>query len=153
MDNYKDILIKEAQKITTPQNIQIIELSARRIKGGLNIKLVIDKIGGVTIGDCERITKLLNDRLTILKPIDVDNYYLQVSSPGLDRVFKDIKEYSQFSGRKVKIILSEPLNEVHKDKILKGTLQGVKEQKVRVKVDGSNLEIPLKMIQKTKLDG
>jgi len=153
MEYYKDILIGEAEKITKPQNVKIIELSANRTKGGLNIKLVIDKEGGVTIGDCERITKLLNDRLAILKPIDENNYYLQVSSPGLDRVFKDLKEYTQFRGRKVKVILSESLNEVYKDKVLKGILQGIKDQNVRLEVDGSILEIPLKIITKTKLDG
>jgi len=153
MESYEDILLREAEKITIPQNIQVIELSAKRIKGGLNIKLVINKPGGVTIGDCERITKLFNDRLVILKPFDVDNYYLQVSSPGLDRVLKKVEEYNQFRGRRVKIILSEPINTIHPDKVLKGILQGIKDDIVGVKVDGSNLEIPLKKIQKTKLNG
>ncbi|HEB31520.1 MAG TPA: hypothetical protein ENI15_11700, partial [Spirochaetes bacterium] len=56
-----EILNEEVEKITIPLGLKTIELDAKRGPNGLNIIAVIDKDGGVTISDCEKVTRLLND--------------------------------------------------------------------------------------------
>lgn len=153
MEELQNILLQELNKITSPLNINIIELRAKKTRSGLNIYAVIDKQGGVTIDDCERVTRVFNDRLGVLKPIEEENYNLQVSSPGLNRVFKDIREYNQFKFRNVKVILKQPLDEHSRNTVIQGKLEGLHQNNVKLDVSGEKINIPLEKISKTKLDG
>ena len=54
----------------------------------------------VTLDDCEKVTRSLSDFLDELIPV---KYYLEVSSPGLERKFKSEKEFVIFKGRNVSI--------------------------------------------------
>ena len=60
----------------------------------------------VTLDDCENITRSLNDFLDELIPV---KYFLEVSSPGLERKFKSDKEFLIFKGRRISLKLREPL--------------------------------------------
>ena len=60
----------------------------------------------VTLDDCESVTRSLNDFLDELIPV---KYYLEVSSPGLERKFKSDKEFLIFQGRRISLKLKEPL--------------------------------------------
>ena len=72
----------------------------------------------VTLDDCENITRSLNDFLDELIPV---KYYLEVSSPGLERKFKSEKEFLYFQGRRISLKLKEPL-ENETEKIFKGEI-------------------------------
>jgi ribosome maturation factor RimP len=135
--------------------VSVVELAVHWAKNGLNIRVVLDKEGGITIGDCERITRLYNDRLTILEPIEENNYTLQVTSPGIDRVFKDKKEYTIFKSRDVRIQLKGPMVG-GESTTMRGKLEGLQDDTVILST-GSKPEqtvtIPLQNIRKTQLDG
>ena len=162
----KKIIEQELKKVVDPLGIKVVELFVKENKSGLTINVVIEKVGGVTIDDCEKVTRLLNDRLSILDDFDIYNYRLQVSSPGLSRVFKSKEEFNIFKGRDVKIILKEPLdgliqgekvNKISKiienGHILGGILLGIEDSMVKIKIDDEIVEIPYVKIQKTKLNG
>ena len=149
----QDILMKELIKLSEPMGVDIVELSAKRGKYGLNILVVIYKDGGVTIRDCEKLSQLYNDRLAILKPIEEENYTLQVSSPGLYREFKNKKEYSLFQTRKVKVIVKKPYAEQYRSGIVEGILERIKDNTVILDIDGEKIAIPFTEISKTKLNG
>lgn len=74
---------------------------------------------GVTLEDCENVTRSLNDFLDELIPC---KYYLEVSSPGLERKFKSDKEYIFFQGKNIILKLKSGVDEkeekVFKAKIL-----------------------------------
>jgi ribosome maturation factor RimP len=151
----RSILLEELERITEPLGMHVVELSVFRGKSGLNIRAVIYREGGVTLDDCERVTKLYNDRLTILEPIDENNYTLQVSSPGIYRVFKDIKEYTIFRSRHVKMVVDEPFEESDGG-VLRGFLGDLKNDRVALVPDGDpgkTLSISLGSIRKIQLDG
>ena len=69
----------------------------------------------VTLDDCESVTRSLSDFLDELIP---QKYYLEVSSPGLERKFKSDKEFVIFKGRRISVKLKEPL-EGETERILK----------------------------------
>jgi len=66
--------------------------------------MVIDKETGVTLGDCETVSRMVSAWLDVEDPFE-GNYNLEVSSPGLDRLFYKIDDYQRFVGRKVRTML------------------------------------------------
>jgi ribosome maturation factor RimP len=155
MDEIRDVLLKELEGIADSLDLHVVELTVFAGKRGLNIRAVLYREGGTTIQDCERATRLFNDRITILEPIDENNYTLQVSSPGLDRVFKDVKEYNIFQSRHVKIILRSPI-EGSEGNVIRGVLAGLEGERVTLETEGDptkSISIPMNLIKKTQLDG
>ncbi len=106
---------------------------------------------GVTLDDCENVTRSLNDFLDELIPC---KYYLEVSSPGLDRKFKSDKEYLFFRGKNISIKLKEPLDEEN-DNIFKAKLIDYDEAKRNIYVkrlsDEKELILNLNDIKNTRL--
>ena len=104
----------------------------------------------VTLDDCERVTRSLSDFLDELIPV---KYYLEVSSPGLERKFKSDKEFVIFKGRRVSVKLKEPL-EGETEKIFKGEILDFDEKEglkfLRFE-DGQELQITRSNIQSAKL--
>ncbi len=72
----------------------------------------------ITIDDCEKVTRSLNEFLDDLIPV---KYSLEVSSPGLERKFKSDKEFLIFKGRRISIKLKQPI-EGETEKIFKGEI-------------------------------
>ncbi len=104
----------------------------------------------ITLDDCENVTRSLSDFLDELIPV---KYYLEVSSPGLERKFKSEKEFLIFKGRRISVKLKQPL-EGEEEKIFKGeildydTNEGLKLFRFD---DGQELLIPRSNIQSAKL--
>jgi ribosome maturation factor RimP len=72
------------------------------------VRVFIDKPEGVTLDDCERAHKALGPALDVADPFP-HAYTLEVSSPGLDRPFKRLKDYRRAIGKRVTLKLREPL--------------------------------------------
>ena len=104
----------------------------------------------VTLDDCENVTRSLETFLDELVPV---KYYLEVSSPGLERKFKSEKEFIIFKGRRISLKLKEALpNET--EKIFKGEIidYDVNEGLTFLRFeDGAELQIPKSNIQSAKL--
>ena len=104
----------------------------------------------VTLDDCEKVTRSLSDFLDELIPV---KYYLEVSSPGLERKFKSDKEFTYFNGRRISLKLKTPL-EGEEEKIFKGEICDFNETdglKFFRFEDGKELQIPRDNIQSAKL--
>ena len=104
----------------------------------------------ITLDDCENVTRSLNDFLDELIPV---KYYLEVSSPGLERKFKSDKEFVIFKGRRISIKLKTPL-EGETERIFKGEILDFDENeglKFLRFDDGEELLIPRNNIQSAKL--
>ena len=104
----------------------------------------------ITLEDCENVTRSLNDFLDELIPV---KYYLEVSSPGLERKFKSDKEFVIFKGRRISIKLKTPL-EGESERIFKGEILDFDENeglKFFRFDDGEELLIPRDNIQSAKL--
>ena len=104
----------------------------------------------ITLDDCEKVTRSLNDFLDELIPV---KYYLEVSSPGLERKFKSDKEFVIFKGRRISIKLKAPL-EGETERIFKGEIIDWDDNEgltfLRFE-DGEQLQIPKSNIQSAKL--
>lgn len=105
----------------------------------------------VTLEDCENVTRSLNDFLDELIPC---KYYLEVSSPGLERKFKSDKEYLFFRGKNISIKLKEPF-EGESENIFKAKLIDYDESKRTIYIkrlsDEKEIVLALDKIKNTRL--
>ena len=101
--------------------------------------------------DCENITRGLGDFLDELIPF---KYYLEVSSPGLNRKMKSTREYVIFKGKDIIIKVKNPLEGVD-TKTIKAVLIDYREGQgleIQTKEEGKNFLVPLDNIFSVRLD-
>ena len=103
----------------------------------------------VSTDDCEKVSRFLSAELDRLDPIE-QNYYLEVSSPGMDRALLKEKDFKRFCGRMVDISLYKAVNG---KKAYQGTLKGLTDDNKIIIEDenGSEIEFPREQVAKTRL--
>lgn len=82
------------------------ELWHAELKGG-TLRLLLDKPEGVTLSDCEYVSKLVSAYLDVVD-FGKSRYVLEVSSPGLDRPLHRPSHWERSVGRKVRVTLEDP---------------------------------------------
>lgn len=95
-----------------------------------------DTDGGVSIDQCESVSRLLSDALDSSDPID-KAYMLEVSSPGIDRPLKRDRDFERFMGRDIDIGLYKAQNG---SKVFTGKLVGYDGNIVTVDSDGEEMK-------------
>lgn len=113
------------------------------------LRVFIDKEGGISLEDCQKVSEFLNEKMDSMDPIE-ENYFLEVSSPGVERVLKKDSDFERFKEQLVEVKLYFPLEGT---KVIEGTLKGLKDGKVAVQPENSPkiLEIPRDKISLVKL--
>ena len=103
----------------------------------------------VSTDDCESVSRFLSAELDRLDPIE-QNYYLEVSSPGLDRALLKEKDFIRFCGHMVDISLYKA---VDGKKAYQGTLKGLTDDNKIVITDekGEEIEFPREQVAKARL--
>ena len=89
--------------------LEVIEVLYEKKYDGMNLTVVIDKDGGVTIDDCERLHRAIDGPLDELDPIE-SAYILNVSSPGIDRPLKSERDYKRNLDKKISVKLYKPID-------------------------------------------
>ena len=107
----------------------------------------IDKEGGVSIDDCEAVSRPLSDLLDEADPIE-GSYTFEVSSAGADRVLKKPDHFAQFLGTEVEIKLYRP-RDGRKDHV--GLLRAFEDGNVTLEVGGSPVNFEKKEIALVRL--
>ena len=119
-------------------NFELVDVEYVKEAGNWYLRAYIDKEGGITVDDCEIISRRLGDWLDE-KDIIADSYILEVSSPGLGRPLKKDKDFNRSIGEDVDIKLYKPLN---KQKDFTGTLISFDKDTVTIaQEDGAELTL------------
>lgn len=101
----------------------------------------------VGIDDCELVSRFLSEKLDEEDPIE-QNYYLEVSSPGLERELKKEEHYRRFTGETVAVSL---YTAYEGRKRYEGTLLGLADGVLLLETPEKKVEIPFDRVAKTKL--
>jgi ribosome maturation factor RimP len=109
------------------------------------VRVYIDKPTGITVDDCEVVSKQLT-RLFLVENVDYDR--LEVSSPGLDRPLKKEADFVRFIGEKAQIKLRMPLDG---RKNFVGVIEGVNKGILHLVVEGNEIAIELSNLDKARL--
>lgn len=132
--------------ILSGTDIELIDVEY--VKEGTHkyLRVYIDKEGGVTLQDCQEVSQKLSMKLDEVDPIE-ENYFLEVSSPGIDRPLKNNKDLERSIGKDIEISLYKPLD--GKKKFV-GLLKSYDEENIVINVD-DEIVIPRKDIAKINL--
>jgi hypothetical protein len=111
------------------------------------LRVFLDKVGGIDLDDCQMVSEQLSQVLDEKDPIK-ENYLLEVSSPGLDRVLKKDKDFVRYHGRDVDIQLFKPIDG---KKQYTGALQGFSEEAITIQVQEETISIERAAIAQIRL--
>ncbi len=104
--------------------------------------------GGISTDDCEKVSRYLSEKLDEIDPIE-QNYYLEISSPGMDRTLLKEQDYVRYAERFVDVHLYQAYEG---KKMLFGKLEGLQEGNLVIIDEKENrIEIPMEKVSKTKL--
>ena len=136
------------QPIVDAKNFEIIDIEYVKEAGEYYLRVYLDKEGGISLSDCELVSRELSEILDVKDPIK-DNYFLEVSSPGLDRPLKKDKDFERYKGRDVEIKLYKPMNG---SKQFEGELVGLTDDNnIKVIIDDKEVEFTKKEVALIRL--
>lgn len=131
-------------------NVIPLEIDFSKENSKWFLRIFLYKQEGVSLDDCENVSRSLNPFLDELIPI---KFYLEVSSPGLDRKLKSDKEYIIFQGRMIDLKLKSLIEGTEEKHFICRILDFDPERGVKVlKIDeNKELVIPTDKIHKAQL--
>ena len=127
-------------------NLELVDVDYVRERDWY-LRVYLDKPGGVDLDDCQMVSEKLSAALDEKDPI-AENYLLEVSSPGLDRVLKKDKDFIRYNGRDVDIQLFKPING---SKQYTGVLQGFTDTTVEFSINGESVTFERSAIAQIRL--
>jgi ribosome maturation factor RimP len=148
----KQELQERARSTITPLlaslGYELVEIAFLVSHGRRTLRVFIHRRGGVTIGDCARVSKAVGAALDG-EPLLSGRYYLEVSSPGAERRLRTRNEFRMFVGSKAEIRLRD--KDTGYDQV-KGEIEGIADDMVRIRPEeGSAIEIPFESISSANL--
>ena len=112
------------------------------------LRIYIDKETGIDLNDCEKVSNEIDELLDKADYIK-EQYYLEVSSPGLERQLKKDQHFSQNIGKKVEIKLFKKDNNGEKE--YEGTLKSFDQEEITIETEkGKQINIERKNISQAK---
>jgi ribosome maturation factor RimP len=126
----------------------LIEVEFGRHGSSGLLRLFIDRPGGVTLDDCAAASRVAGALLDRSDPIESE-YMLEVSSPGIDRPLRRMKDFERFTGEAVKVRTS---TSVEGRKKFSGRLAGISDGMIEIESDGATYRIHLENVKQANLD-
>lgn len=137
MAKIDEALEKIALDVCQRHGVYIYETEYKKEGSEYFLRLFIDKEGGVTIEDCENVSREISpllDNLTFIK----EAYIFEVSSPGIDRVLSRDWHFEKVMGEEIEIKLFAPLDG---KKDYSGILKGYNDGIITIETDGKEIQI------------
>ena len=136
-EEYESRTEKLMLPIVEEMNFELVDVEYVKEGGNYFLRAYIDKEGGITINDCETVSRRLSDLLDEADFIP-DSYILEVSSPGLGRPLKKDKDFARSIGKEVEIRLFQAVN---RKKELTGVLSAYDKDSVTITQEDSEVII------------
>jgi ribosome maturation factor RimP len=148
MASLHDKLVGMLEPLVESLGYELVLLEFNAHKGSALVRLFIDAVGGVTLGDCEKVSREVEGLLDVEDPIP-QNYRLEVSSPGLDRPLVKPAHFERFAGALARVQLQAPRDGRRK---FQGVLRGLRDQNVVLETaDAGTVELALGNIERARL--
>ena len=123
------------------KGIDLYEIEYQKEADGQVLRIYIDTLEGVDVGICARATRAVKDYIDTQTNLYYD--YLEVSSPGIDRILKNDSDYERFQGKRVLVKTSQLVNG---QKEFIGTLANTNQDILNIEIEGNLLQIPREAI-------
>lgn len=134
--------LQELEKLVEGCGVALYDTEVASENGRQIYRVYITKSGGVSLEDCEAVSKLLSPIYDVMPPVSGD-WILEVSSPGLERKLTKPEHFIRSTGELVKIILSD------KSEII-GTIKSTSGDEIVIDANGQSVNLNFNNIKKAK---
>ena len=134
------------EPILSERHMELVELTCRPQGGQQLIRLLVDKVGGVTIQQCAQVNRRIGEALETAHLLE-HSYTVEVSSPGLDRPLAAKRDFERALGEELVVDMSL---EDGRLKPLRGMLLAVQHEAIVLKTSSENITIPFSQIRAAK---
>ena len=136
-----------AEPLAREQGLELWDVTYTKEAGQWFLRVYIDKDGGVSINDCEALSKALDPVLDEADPIP-DSYVFEVSSAGAERELKRPRDFEKFMGSSVEVRLYKA---AEGSKTWTGVLTGYEDGNVRLQTAGKEYVFEKAQVAKIRL--
>lgn len=134
--NIQQVITELATPIVEGLNYELVDVEFIKEGASWYLRVYIDKPGGISIDDCQAVSEKMSEALDKSDPIE-QFYYLEVSSPGLERPLKTERDFIKYKGELVEVKLFKP---VDGKKIFEGELIGLIGDMIVINQGSNNVE-------------
>lgn len=142
-------MLKLIKPIVEEENYELYHLEYVKEFGENYLRIYIDRPNGISLDDCEKVSRRISDMLDTADPI-LESYYLEVSSPGVNRILYTDVHLEKYLGSMVETKLYKLHNS---KKQFEGILKGFNSEEVILMDDESDIVIPKNKIKEISLKG
>ena len=118
--------------LLTEQGIELVDLLLLRERGKSILRFLVDRPEGITLDECTRLNRRISEVFDQENSFQ-QSYVLEVSSPGLDRLLKNSRDFARCLGKPVRIVLHEPLNNQN---VFEGSIDQVTDENIVIQAKG-----------------
>ena len=131
----REVYEQKAEALITPildsMGSELVDVEFVKEAGEWYLRSYIDKEGGITINDCEAVSRLFSEKLDEEDFIE-ESYIMEVSSPGLGRPLKKEKDYKRSMGKELEI---RTYKAIDREKEFYGILQAYDDSSVTIETE------------------
>lgn len=146
-------LVTEVIQPAIKEPFELVDVEYGKMGGDYVLSIFVDKPEGITLNDTADLTEIISPLLDQIKPDPFpEQYFLEVTSPGLERPLKTKEAFEGAVGKYVNISLYKA---VEKQKVFEGNLVGFEEDVLTIeymdKTRKKTVEIPYNLVSKARL--
>ena len=132
-----DLVTNAISPLFEGTDIHLVEVEYVKKYDNMHLIVYIDKTGGITLEDCERVSKMIDPVIEELNPTNDETYCLDVSSYGLDKPLKHDWQFDNYLDKMVTVKLYKKVDNLKDfDAILK-----TYKDSYQFEIDGKEIEI------------
>lgn len=149
MKSTEDSIHGLVEPLLRGRGLELVDMELARKGAKLWVRLFVDREqGGITAEELGRVNQDLGRLLDVEEPV-AESYLLEVSSPGLNRRIRKVKDFKSRVGERVTMAIKSP---VEGKKRIKGTIAKADEDGVTVEIDGEKIAVPHSNIVRANLE-
>jgi ribosome maturation factor RimP len=138
-----------AESVASGYGVRLIDVELTGSLRKPTVRVFIDKEEGVTLDDCAKVSRALSAVLDVEDLIHTP-YMLEVSSPGMDRPLKRLKDFEENVGKLARVVTRESIND---QKFFMGRIMSVENGDIKLLLEGDKeIEVPFEQISKARLE-
>lgn len=148
MAKIKQICEENLRSTIEEMGYELVDVEYVKENGGMSLIFTIDNDNGVTVDDCELVSKKIDPMLEELNPTDDKPYTLVVSSPGLDRPLKTERDFKRSLDKEVDVNLFSKMDGV---KAFSGVLKAFDENSITLETAKGDITFEKSKVASIKL--
>lgn len=147
MDDPRSAAIRALiEPILAEHHMELVEFTSHPQGRQLQVRVLVDRVGGVTIQQCARVNRVIGDALEAAHLIE-ERYTIEVSSPGLDRPLVSARDFERALGEDLEL---ELMTEDDRKRLTSGILLAVQPDAIVLKMSDGNVTVPMRQIRRAQ---